>query len=173
MSVSTAELAAAVHGTERQNAENGFRASSELRDDLQSVLVDLIALGIQGKQVHWAIVGPNFRDLHQQLDEIVAAARSFGDDVAERMRALHAMPDGRAQTVASMTALALLPAGEILTTDAVNVVTDRLDQVSATVREVHDRVDEEDPTTADLLHAILDRIEQLSWMVSAENREPE
>jgi starvation-inducible DNA-binding protein len=37
---------------------------------------------------------------------------------------------------------------------------------------VHDTVDEEDPTTADLLHAIIERLEQLSWMTSAENRTP-
>ena len=42
----------------------------------------------------------------------------------------------------------------------------------ATVRGVHDAVEEEDPTTADLLHAIIERLEQLSWMTSAENRTP-
>jgi starvation-inducible DNA-binding protein len=37
---------------------------------------------------------------------------------------------------------------------------------------VHDDVDEADPTSADLLHQIIDRLEQLAWMVSAENRRP-
>ena len=51
-------------------------------------------------------------------------------------------------------------------------MTERLDAVAGTVREVHDPVDEEDPTSADILHGVLERVEQLSWMVSAENRKP-
>jgi starvation-inducible DNA-binding protein len=35
-----------------------------------------------------------FRDLHLQLDEIVDAARQASDTIAERMRALNAVPDG-------------------------------------------------------------------------------
>lgn len=42
----------------------------------------------------------------------------------------------------------------------------------ATVREVHDPVDEEDPTSADILHEVLEELEQFAWMVSAENRTP-
>jgi starvation-inducible DNA-binding protein len=37
---------------------------------------------------------------------------------------------------------------------------------------VHDDVDEEDPTSADILHAIIEKLEQFAWMVSAENRKP-
>jgi starvation-inducible DNA-binding protein len=54
-----------------------MHASETLRTNLQSVLVDLIALHLQGKQAHWNIVGPNFRDLHLQLDEIVGDVRQF------------------------------------------------------------------------------------------------
>ncbi|OUD84948.1 Fine tangled pili major subunit [Clavibacter michiganensis subsp. michiganensis] len=72
---------------------------------MQKVLVDLIELHIQGKQAHWNVVGKNFRDLHLQLDEIIDSAREFSDDLAERMRALHATPDGRSDTVAETTTL--------------------------------------------------------------------
>ena len=54
-------------------------------------------------------MGTNFRDLHLQLDEIVDAARAFADDIAERMRALHALPDGRSATVAKSTSLRPVP----------------------------------------------------------------
>lgn len=158
--------------TREQNAERGFQASESLSDNLQKVLVDLIELSLQGKQAHWNVVGRNFRDTHLQLDEIIAAARAFSDDVAERMRALHALPDGRSDVVAQTTTLPEFPQGEIATTDVIDLMTERLDAVASTCREVHDDVDEEDPTSADLLHAILEKIEQLSWMVSAENRTP-
>ena len=147
-------------------------ASPELSESLQAVLVDLIELHIQGKQTHWNIVGSNFRDLHLHLDVIVDDARVFADRVAERMRALNAIPDGRTGTVGKATTLQALPPGEIATSDAVPVTTQRLDAVVATARRVHDSVDEEDPTSADLLHSIIERLEQLAWMTSAENRSP-
>jgi starvation-inducible DNA-binding protein len=160
------------HETRRENAENGFVASAALAGDLQRVQVDLIELSLQGKQAHWNIVGHNFRDLHLQLDEIVEAARAFSDDVGERLRALHATTDGRSRTVAETTALAVFPNGEIDTSDAIDLITERLETTVRTVRSVHDDVDEADPTSADLLHQIIDRLEQLAWMVSAENRRP-
>ena len=68
--------------TSLQNAEQGFCGSAPLQESLQRVLVDLVELALQGKQTHWNLVGPNFRDLHLQLDEIVLAARTFADVVA-------------------------------------------------------------------------------------------
>ncbi|WP_353987251.1 Dps family protein [Ruicaihuangia caeni] len=150
-----------------------MKASRDLSASLQAVLVDLIALSLQAKQAHWSIVGPNFRGLHLQLDEVTVDARRFADQVAERMRALQAVPDGSAATVAGTASFDDFPAGEVLTTDAVVMITDRLESVVGTMRDVHDAVEEEDPTSADLLHAIIERFEQLAWMVSAEDRMPQ
>lgn len=158
--------------TRRQNAEHGFAASKTLIDDLQKVLVDLVELAGQGKQAHWNVVGKNFRDTHRMLDEIIEAARGFSDEVAERMRALHGIPDGRSSTVAKATTLPEYPAGEVDTSETIDLVTVRLEAVVATMRDVHDRVDEEDPTSADILHAIIQSLEQFAWMASAENRTP-
>ncbi len=158
--------------TKEQNAESGFTASQQLSEHLQSVLVDLLELSSQGKQAHWNVVGKNFRDTHRQLDEIIEAARGFSDTVAERMRALHALPDGRSDTVAETTTLPEFPQGEIDTAEVVNLVTERLEATVGTCRDVHDDVDEEDPTSSDILHAIIEKLEQFAWMVSAENRKP-
>ena len=158
--------------TKEQNAERGFTASKELSENLQKVLVDLVELASQGKQAHWNVVGKNFRDTHRQLDEIIEAARTFSDTVAERMRALHALPDGRSDTVAETTTLPEFPQGEIDTAEVIELVTERLEAAIGTCRDVHDAVDEEDPTSADILHAILESLEQFAWMVSAENRTP-
>lgn len=153
-----------------QQIEPVFRASKDFADRMQRVHVDLIDLHLQGKQAHWNVVGANFRDLHLQLDEIVAAARAFSDDVAERMRALWIVPDGRAAAVAEQSSLEPFPDGEVDTSETVALITARLHQTVSTLRDVHDPIDEEDPTTADLLHAVIARLEQLAWMVSAENR---
>ncbi|WP_307282051.1 Dps family protein [Arthrobacter sp. W4I7] len=145
-----------------------MKASPTLASNLQMVLTDLIELHLQGKQAHWNLVGTNFRDLHLQLDEIIAAARLFADQAAERMRALHALPDGRSSTVSSGSRLEEFPQGLTSTKDTVKLITGRLERTVQTMRDVHDEVDEEDPTSADLLHAAIERLEQLAWMVNAE-----
>lgn len=48
--------------------------------------------------------------------------------------------------------------------------TSRASRPTGTCRRIHDEVDAEDPTSADLIHTILERIEQLAWMIDAENR---
>jgi starvation-inducible DNA-binding protein len=149
-----------------------MKASPTLTNNLQAVLADLIELHIQGKQAHWTIVGTNFRDLHLQLDEIVDAARQFADDTAERMRALHALPDGRSSTVSASTSLAQFPDGLISTKDAIERIVAALEAAVGTMRKVHDEVDEEDPTTADLLHEFILKLEQFAWMVNAETMKP-
>ena len=145
-----------------------MKASPTLAGNLQTVLTDLIELHLQGKQAHWNVVGTNFRDLHLQLDEIIAAARLFADQAAERMRALHALPDGRSSTVSAGSRLDEFPAGLTSTKETVKLITARLERTVQTMRGVHDEVDEEDPTSADLLHAAIERLEQLAWMVNAE-----
>ena len=153
-----------------EDATRGFVGSSGLADRLQRVLVDLIELHLQGKQAHWNVVGPNFRDLHLQLDEIVDVAREASDTIAERMRALHATPDGRSDIVAAATTLPAFPAGEQTTAHVARAVTARLNVAAATLRAVHDDVDAEDPSSADLLHAIVEDLEKQAWMLSAEVR---
>ncbi|OAE00542.1 DNA starvation/stationary phase protection protein [Arthrobacter sp. OY3WO11] len=149
-----------------------MKASPTLAGNLQTVLTDLIELHLQGKQAHWNLVGTNFRDLHLQLDEIIAAARLFADQAAERMRALHALPDGRSSTVSAGTRLDGFPEGLTSTKQTVKLITARLERTVQTMRDVHDEVDEEDPTSADLLHAAIERLEQLAWMVNAETMAP-
>jgi starvation-inducible DNA-binding protein len=157
--------------TQRRTDVEGLRfvAPKRLTENLQAVLVDLIELHLQGKQAHWNVVGKNFRDLHLQLDEIIDSAREASDTIAERIRALQATPDGRSSTVAARTTLPSFPAGELSTTDVVDLTTDRLAATVATLRGVHDDVDADDPSSADLLHVIIDDLEKFAWMVSVEN----
>ncbi|MGW4033490.1 ferritin-like domain-containing protein [Streptomyces sp. NPDC004838] len=150
----------------------GFTASPQLAEALQQVLADLVELSLQGKQAHWNIVGPNFRDLHLQLDEIVDTAREYSDTVAERMRALGAAPDARTDTVAATTTLPVFPAGVQDSTTVVDLVTTRLNATAHTARTVHGGVDAEDPTTADILNEIIGALEKQAWMLREEIRKP-
>ena len=148
----------------------GFQASPEFADHLQRVLVDLIELQLQGKQAHWNVVGTNFRDLHLQLDELVDFAREAGDTIAERMRALQALPDGRSDTVAATTSVPQIPADEHNSGEVVDLITTRIYATIDTIRTVHDAVDDEDPSTADILHQLIAGLEKLAWLIKSENR---
>jgi starvation-inducible DNA-binding protein len=157
--------------TRRTEAEvQGFQASPELSTSLQRVLVDLIELHLQGKQAHWNVVGTNFRDLHLQLDELVDFAREASDTIAERMRALDAVPDGRSDTVAATTSLPQFPAYEHSSNEVVDLITGRTYAAVDTMRSVHDAVDAEDPSTAAILHQLIDGLEKLAWLIKSENR---
>jgi starvation-inducible DNA-binding protein len=147
-----------------------FEAPPTLLSHLQEVLVDLIELHLQGKQAHWNLVGTNFRDLHLQLDEIVDTAREASDTIAERMRALNGVPDGRSDTVTASTTLPAIPPNELSTTETVDLVTTRIYAAVNTVRTVHDAVDAVDPSSSDLLHDIIDNLEKAAWMLKSENR---
>jgi starvation-inducible DNA-binding protein len=154
----------------REDEVHGFQPSRQLVENLQRILVDLIELHLQGKQAHWNVIGTNFRDLHLQLDELVDFAREGSDIIAERMRALDAVPDGRSDTVVATTSLPRFPANEHNTTEVVDRITTRIYATVETLRRVHDAVDAEDPTTADVLHAQIDGLEKLAWLIKSENR---
>jgi starvation-inducible DNA-binding protein len=154
----------------REDQVHRFQPSQQLVQNLQRILVDLIELHLQGKQAHWNLVGTNFRDLHLQLDELVDFARQGSDTIAERMRALDAVPDGRSDTIVATTSLPRFPANEQNTTDVVDLITTRIYAVVDTLRTVHDAVDAEDPSTADILHEQIDGLEKLAWLVKSENR---
>src|SRR5712675_1977203 len=169
--VNERELIIMTSATRRNDADiTAFEASPELSGSLQRVLVDLVELHLQGKQAHWNVVGTNFRDLHLQLDELVDFAREASDTIAERMRALDAVPDGRSDTVAGSTTLPQFPAYEHNTGEVVDLIMGRTYAAIDTMRAVHHSVDAEDPSTADILHQLIDGLEKLAWLIKSENR---
>lgn len=157
--------------TDLQNSESGFRAPKELANALQQVLVELIDLQLIAKQAHWNVVGPNFRDLHLNLDEIVDIARAASDVVAERMRAIHVAPDGRTGTVVADSSLPEIPAGEISTHEGIRLMVSAIEATVRTIRDIRDTVDDADPASADVLHGFIVDLEQQAWFLAAELRE--
>ena len=149
-----------------------FTASAALSDNLQRVLTDLIALELVGKQIHWNVVGPNFRDIHLNLDDVVDIAREGSDEVAERMRAINAVPDGRPGTIAAATTVPAAPEGEILTSEGVAYIVSAIEAVVATLRGVDEDVDAEDPTSSGIVEDLIGKLEQQAWFLSSEIRKP-
>ncbi|MER7854575.1 DNA starvation/stationary phase protection protein [Streptomyces bacillaris] len=136
---------------------------------LQGALVDLVDLSLVAKQVHWNVVGPRFRSVHLQLDDVVATARQHSDTVAERASAIGVNPDGRSATVAKETAIRSAPEGWIKDTDAVKALVDALGVVIGRMRERIEVTDAPDPVTQDILIALTADLEKHAWMFQAES----
>ncbi|MDT0341251.1 Dps family protein [Streptomyces litchfieldiae] len=136
---------------------------------LQGALVDLIDLSLVAKQTHWNIVGPRFRSVHLQLDEVVETARSHSDTVAERAAALGLSPDGRAATVASGTGIGEVAEGWQRDTDAVRAMVDALGAVIVRMRERLADVGPVDTVTEDVLIQLTKDLEKHHWMFQAEH----
>jgi starvation-inducible DNA-binding protein len=51
----------------------------------------------------------------------------------------------------------------------VDIIADRIYATVDTARTIHDEVDAADPSTADLLHAIITDLEKQAWMLKSEN----
>ena len=81
-----------------------------------------------------------------------------------------AVPDGRTGTVAKTTTLDDFPEGEVSVERAVAVISERILGVVNLIRAVHDDVDDQDPTSADILHTILEGLEKQRWMFTAQLR---
>lgn len=135
---------------------------------LQGALVDLLDLSLIAKQAHWNVVGPHFRSLHLQLDELVTIARDHADTVAERAVALGVNPDGRAATVAESTRLQQPELSWIEDSKVVTTFTDILENISERMRARIDATDQPDPVTQDLLIAVAQDIEKQHWMFQAQ-----
>lgn len=138
-------------------------------DALQGALIDLIDLSLVAKQVHWNVVGPRFRSVHLQLDEVVTTARQHSDTVAERASAVGVNPDGRSATLARTTAIDTVPDGWIKDVDAVQALVDALGVVIGRMRSRIEATAEPDPVTQDILITLTRDLEKHAWMFQAES----
>lgn len=135
---------------------------------LQTNLVNLIDLALLMKQAHWTVVGPNFRSIHLQLDEIIETVRAASDEVAERIATLGVAPDGRADTVGQNSDLADYPHDFIKVGDAISRVADATKTTIESLRSSIDKLGELDPITEDLCIAISGKLEKHLWMLQAQ-----
>lgn len=133
--------------------------------ELQHALEDLVELYLQTKQLHWTVVGPGFRSLHESLDVLAAEALLRTDELAERMRALGGMPNIRTADLASSTRLEPAPAGEPTVAQAIAHLDACLRRVVLTFEEVCEVVD---PPTVDILHATMLALDKHAWLLRAE-----
>lgn len=146
----------------------GTHQREEVGQQLQATLVELVDLSLLGKQLHWTVVGPHFRALHLQLDELIDSWRTLADTVAERAVALGCMPDGQSSAVAAQSPVDGVERGELEDHVVVRELTSRLAVVAERIRERMDRLGELDAATQDVIIEVLRALEEQLWMIRAQ-----
>ena len=76
---------------------------------LNQNLADVLDLGLQAKQSHWNVKGPQFIALHELFDKLAEELEEFSDDIAERAVALGGVALGTSQAIAKQSRLTAYP----------------------------------------------------------------
>lgn len=158
----------AVSGTTTDLPALEAPAREEVGHLLQLTLVELIALSLIGKQLHWNIKGPGFRDLHLHLDELVDEWRELSDVVAERAVAIGVPPDGRAPAVIAQSELEPVEPGLTAVADAARRLTHRIAAVDERVRGRSEQLGELDLASQDVLIEVTRALEKQLWMLRSQ-----
>ena len=146
----------------------GTHEREEIGNELQATLLELIDLSLLGKQLHWSVVGPQFRPLHLYLDELIDSWRELADTVAERAVALGYSPDGQADTVAAGSQVARVERGAIEDRHVLRELAQRLAEVDERARGRMDRLAELDSASEDVLVGAVRALEEQLWMIRAQ-----
>jgi len=133
--------------------------------ELQSLLPELVALGLHAKQAHWNVVGAAFLPLHALTDELAADTRTWADRVAERAVALGHPVDARPEAVAATSGS--FPAGPVRDHDAVDALDALLGKAAGTVRRGLRTVETADAVAHDIYVEVLEGLEKYRWFLRA------
>ncbi len=137
---------------------------------LQPILTDLIAFGLNVKQLHWNVVGPNFRPIHLHLDEIYEDVEEAVDAVAERISAVGHSPNGLSKSVAKDTELEDVPSGFLKDKEVLLHASHRIHELIGLIRSRMETIEDVDTVTADMLHQIVEKLEKHHWMLQAQRQ---
>jgi starvation-inducible DNA-binding protein len=140
----------------------------EIGRHLQLTLVELVALALAGKQLHWNAYGGEFLSLHRHLDQVVDEWRELGDVVAERAAAIGIPPDGSAAAVIELGDLAPLEVGFTEVGHAREVLCAQLWEVTVRVCQRAELLGELDLVSQHVLVDVLRKLEKQLWMMRAQ-----
>src|SRR5258707_11081189 len=95
-----------LHKTKNDLSEQVRRRAIDL---LNQHLADALDLGLQAKQAHWNVKGPNFIGLHELFDKVAEELEEFTDDIAERAIQLGGVALGTIQVVSKHSRVSVYP----------------------------------------------------------------
>lgn len=145
-------------------------ARRPVASELEGELADIIDLRLQTKEAHWNLVGPLYLAVHEQLGKFADRYAEYADRVAERSLSLGYAVDGRPETVAGTTGLAPFPTGFVRDSEALDLISDRLDTIALRSRARLNRVQDLDPVTENMLQDLTEGFEHDLWQMRVQKQ---
>jgi starvation-inducible DNA-binding protein len=140
----------------------------ELITLLNVELASAVHLGLQAKQAHWNVKGPQFLQLHELFDQVYTEATAWVDTIAERAVQLGGVAEATLELIAKRSKLPAyglqLSAGR----EHVDAISSALAQFGKSVRAAIDAAAKAgDADTADLFTEVSRGADKLLWFVEA------
>jgi starvation-inducible DNA-binding protein len=143
------------------------KQGAQVAELLQKQLSTYNDLHLTLKHIHWNVVGPNFIGVHEMIDPQVELVRGYADEVAERIAALGASPQGTPGAIVKDRTWDDYSVGR----DTVQAHLAALDLVYngviEDIRKAIDDTEELDPVTQDILIDQAAELEKFQWFVRA------
>src|SRR6201986_4956951 len=141
------------------------KQAARLTELLQKQLSTYNDLHLTLKHIHWNVVGPSFIGVHEMIDPQVEGVRGYADDIADRLAALGASPQGTPGAIIKDRSWD----GYSIGRDTVQAHLGALDLVYNGViedlRNAIEETEEIDPATQDLLMGQAGALEKFQWFV--------
>jgi starvation-inducible DNA-binding protein len=142
--------------------------AEEIGRQLQLTLVELIALSLAGKQLHWNVYGREFLSAHRHLDQVVDEWRELEDAVAERAVAIGIAPDGSAAAVIELADVRPVDSGFTEVGGAIERLCSQLWEVALRVRQRSELLGALDAVSQGVLVDVGRKLEEQLWMMRAQ-----
>lgn len=135
---------------------------------LNAQLADVIDLGLQAKQAHWNVKGPQFAALHALFDEVAEELDGFADELAERAVVLGGVARGTVQVLAKDSRLEEYPLDALDGAEHLWALSTALVRVAHSAREAIRAAEKAgDAVTVDVFTEVSRGIDTLLWKVEA------
>lgn len=143
-------------------------ARKQMCDLLNARLADAIDLGLQSRQAHWNVKGPQFIALHELFDQVYETVSGHVDLLAERVIQLGGTADGTLPTVAKATTLPKYDRRLLEGHDHVKALSGAIASAVKPMRAAIDVADKAgDAGTADLFTEVVRDLDKQLWFVEA------
>jgi starvation-inducible DNA-binding protein len=135
---------------------------------LQQTLTELQQLQLQTKQAHWNASGTLYYPLHLLLQEHYEGLSKYADTIAERLLAVGASADGRANTIVRTSGVPEIPGGFLDDAQILVWFTNAYKRVGEEVNAAIKATEKVDPTTSNLLQEVEHGIAKYQWQMRAQ-----
>jgi starvation-inducible DNA-binding protein len=137
-------------------------------DLLNQHLADILDLGLQTKQAHWNVKGPNFIALHELFDKTAEELEEATDDIAERAVSLGGIALGTLQAISKSSRQPVYSLELASGKEHLAALIPSIAKFAASARAAIDTAANfGDADTADLFTGVSRSVDKLLWFLEA------